>query len=576
MQGSRCLVFINKRTQLPLRRLFINNHSNHNIMKYYILPFISLLLLFVGSCSKIADLPSVDSTPDTDYSESEALADFAVILSRAVSESEDIRAFIQKKAVAQVDNDYDVFYPFVRDEKIKDQYSFRDHLVLYSDEESLVKIERALPLLTIYVPDLTWIEEEAFSADTWDVSVAEVLVCHVDEKGIKHFYYDGVEESSLQPGEGVPMCPSLIVKTNERIRCSQNTKAGEIQYEFISPAFDGRNTTKGRYDGVYSYTYITGVSTTDTSDYIDANALSQIAPIAIQAYNVFINTNLNAAQRDYCYYGMTPTNPIGHMNNNVRDRLFRFKLAPSSFRTLADAPKAVSHTDPDLMADIDDNGNSGFHFPDTYDEALDIMYKGGKLEIEIRMYYGGAGLPQCEKLVLSVDPRELFDIKKIKREEWSAWAWKFKFYRTWKYTISDSDILSKWYYPTESLRLPAWNLCNSASSVTFEFREIDSDADITTTTNVTHKYTVGVEDKITADGVKSIFGLEAKDENSETHSFAIAEKTGSEEMGQTTLCYVDPYIRTASPSAANPSRYLLYSYSTGTITFSFLPEIICY
>lgn len=579
MQGSRCLVFINKRTQLPLRRLFINNHSNHNIMKYYILPFISLLLLFVGSCSKIADLPSVDSTPDTDYSESEALADFAVILSRAVSESEDIRAFIQKNAVAQVDNDYDVFYPFVRDEKIKDQYSFRDYLVLYSDEESLVKIERALPLLTIYVPDLTWIEEDAFSAKNWDVSENEVLVCNVDETGAKHFYYNGGEDAVLNIGEGIPAVPSLVVKNNERIRVANSTKAGEKAYEFISPVFDNQSNKPKirqndyRHSGYQRIYYIYGVSTTDISDNINASALQNIAPSAIQAYNELKDIN-NAAHRDFCYYGMNASSSVGHLNNHVRDRLFRLRINPKSISVLCDAPSAISHKDPELTADIDDNGNSAYHIPTTYSEALDVMYKGGKLEVEMTMYYGGSSSVSYDQFIMDIDPRDLFEIKKIKRTQYDATL--IKFYRTWVYSVNDSDILAKWYYPDDDLRLPAWNLCNGATTVHMTFNEIDSDATVTTQKSITHKFTIGASAKYKANGDKLEFGINPSYESSATHSVSIAEKTGSDNMGAITLAYADPYIRTATPSASNPSYYTLYSYSTGTITVSFLPEVICY
>ena len=147
---------------------------------------VSAALALTASCSKV-DAPASINEMASDYPESEAMENFVEILSRAVSQSEDVRSFLKEKALEQVDNDYDVFYPFVRDEKINDRYSFREYLVSCSDEAALSKIEQRLPLLTIYVPDLTWIKEDAFSVNSWDISSNEVLVCNMDEEGTRHF-----------------------------------------------------------------------------------------------------------------------------------------------------------------------------------------------------------------------------------------------------------------------------------------------------------------------------------------------------------------------------------------------------
>ena len=47
-------------------------------------------------------------------------------------------------------------------------------------------------------------------------------------------------------------------------------------------------------------------------------------------------------------------------------------------------------------------------------------------------------------------------------------------------------------------------------------------------------------------------------------------------MGELTIGYVDPYIRSASSRSANPNSYTLMSYSTGRITLSFLPDKLVY
>ena len=64
------------------------------------------------SCSKesISEPVSLDDTS--------SLESFSVILSKAVYESKDVRSFIKEKAIEMYDNDYDVFYPVVKNEKM--------------------------------------------------------------------------------------------------------------------------------------------------------------------------------------------------------------------------------------------------------------------------------------------------------------------------------------------------------------------------------------------------------------------------------------------------------------------------
>lgn len=54
--------------------------------------------------------------------------------------------------MAQFDNDYDIFYPLVKNKIVYDNQSLRDILLSYcKDENELVQIEQSLPLLNILV-----------------------------------------------------------------------------------------------------------------------------------------------------------------------------------------------------------------------------------------------------------------------------------------------------------------------------------------------------------------------------------------------------------------------------------------
>lgn len=64
---------------------------------------------------------------------------FAELLSAVTSNSEELRCFLKKEALRQYDKDYDVFYPFVRDKIVCGEKTFRDCLLDYVDEKSLLK-----------------------------------------------------------------------------------------------------------------------------------------------------------------------------------------------------------------------------------------------------------------------------------------------------------------------------------------------------------------------------------------------------------------------------------------------------
>ena len=539
----------------------------------------ALILLIGISCTKNEVLFEPEFVV-TGYSQLNAKEDFARILSKAVYESEDIRCFLKKKAIERFDNDSDVFYPYVKNEQVSNGLSFRNALLSYTDDISLSRIESTLPLLTIYVPDLRWIEEDAFCPEAWDVSSEYVIVCVVREDKTISIFFNG-DSDKMSKYDGIPLSSSLVIKDNERVRKKINTKGNEeTAYEFISTVFDASNNaieTKSsnyRYTGPYSYVYLPGCQDTfNITDNIDITTLGQIAPEAITAYSELRGIP-NSSQRDYCYYGMTPTNTVGQLNNYVRDRIFRMRIEKDSIKRLCDSHTGSFIKDPYLSRDIDDDGNKSYSPPSDYNNVLNLLYAGGKLEIEIAFYFGGEGAVQQERLVLDVNPRDLFEIRTIKREQWGSNI--IKWYRTWLYTVSDDDIIPKWYYPTTNLRMPAWQLCNGATSVTIEFKEIDSDITTTKKNTINHKYTVGAELKYTPSGEKIGFGIDPKYEKGNSEEVSVTEKTGSDDMGKIEVSYIDPYIKTAYPNAESPEGFTLHSYSTGTVVFSILPEILSY
>ena len=96
---------------------------------------------------------------------------FAKLLSQAASSNVEVRSFLKKEALAQFDNDYDIFYPMIKDKKVFGDQSFRDVLLSYCKEANeLSEIEQSLPLLNIMIPDLSLFWD--FNAATWEIGRA--------------------------------------------------------------------------------------------------------------------------------------------------------------------------------------------------------------------------------------------------------------------------------------------------------------------------------------------------------------------------------------------------------------------
>lgn len=103
-----------------------------------------------------------------------AQREFAKILSNAVYDNMALRQFLKDEAIKQFDNDYDVFYPLVKGMEVMAGKTFYDILLDYSSEDELNSIENAVPLLNIYVPDLSLFGN--ITAYNWNVIEEEIPV----------------------------------------------------------------------------------------------------------------------------------------------------------------------------------------------------------------------------------------------------------------------------------------------------------------------------------------------------------------------------------------------------------------
>lgn len=488
---------------------------------------------------------------------------FAEILSKAVYENEDMRRFLQEEAVAEFDNDYDVFYPFVKDKEVSSGKTFRDCLVDYSDEATIARIEYDAPLLNILVPDLSWYCD--FNAETWDVSDNTVGVTYLDGNDDNAVYGDGKVVGCLADNE-LPGFPILVVKYNERMKVSGGlTKGAGLSYEFISDAYDNMSpATKGRTVLEWDIDLPIDGSTELVPE-------SAVEPLVIEAWEEF-KGNDYAAQRDYVYYGMTNEIKEGTLNRYIREKIFRFKLSPGSYGRMADQRNDYEN-DPQL-SDLIEVKKDQLSTTD----LINRIWKDGQFEMDFNLYYGTKDNHVRQKnLQESVNPRDVFDLSKVhvasKHGTWFAKA-------VYDYTFDASNLVSKWYYPKSNLELDPWDISRDGANIYVEISERDSDQKITQTESFTYTFsnafTYGTSSSVSVgtDVVKIGYGTTTSStisaSDTETTTTTIETTLNSDDLGSANLWYDDPIIL-SSGTENGIKGYKLYSVTTGSVEIEFMP-----
>lgn len=173
------------------------------------------LCVTIASCTK-TEITDVCCSSDSVLENNVSLKNFASVLSKAVYENKELRLFIKEQALEQFDKDYDVFYPFVKNEIVADGKTFRDIILQYSTPSELGQIEQKYPMLNILVPDWAWIG--CFSINSWDATLNDVCVGYDTQEKEKPLFFNGEEIGQL-PELSLPTFATLIVKNKEDETC---------------------------------------------------------------------------------------------------------------------------------------------------------------------------------------------------------------------------------------------------------------------------------------------------------------------------------------------------------------------
>ena len=310
-------------------------------MKNFVLVF--LVYLSVASCNEsLNDIDkNVVSATFLEQSESNLILKqkFSSALVKVLGQNEEVRSLIKEEALKQIDFDYDVLYCLIKDKQLKNGVTLEEYLEKYLTSDELKCIHKQLPTLTLFVPTLP---ENSFSVHSWNTidELPAVAVKVSDNNDVKIYYGNG--ETEVFPADIIPGFPVVVVKENERI-----VRNGEILSKTVSENIEETNLIF--VDEIFNHLHGKDLVNTKTranrpdrpvplpkvdnpEDYLPANMKK-----TYEAYKIYKNTT--GWQRDYIYYGITPTTDKGPFDYNMKEFLVGFELmgdALGFYRKIAD------------------------------------------------------------------------------------------------------------------------------------------------------------------------------------------------------------------------------------------------
>lgn len=311
------------------------------MMKNFVLVF--LVYLLVASCNEsLNDIDkNVVSATFLEQSESNLILKqkFSSALVKVLGQNEEVRSLIKEEALKQIDFDYDVLYCLIKDKQLKNGVTLEEYLEKYLTSDELKCIHKQLPTLTLFVPTLP---ENSFSVHSWNTidELPAVAVKVSDNNDVKIYYGNG--ETEVFPADIIPGFPVVVVKENERI-----VRNGEILSKTVSENIEETNLIF--VDEIFNNLHGKDLVNTKTranrpdrpvplpkvdnpEDYLPANMKK-----TYEAYKIYKNTT--GWQRDYIYYGITPTTDKGPFDYNMKEFLVGFELmgdALGFYRKIAD------------------------------------------------------------------------------------------------------------------------------------------------------------------------------------------------------------------------------------------------
>lgn len=159
-----------------------------------------LIGVMLYSCSNddnITEQNPVKEDTQISVSDKQILMDtFGKALSAIVANSTEIRSLLKKSSLQQFDKNYDILWDDIKDEVI-DNKSLREIMSDHISTKLLDKIEKNIPYLNIYFPEINILD---ISPKKYDPKDSELPII-VPNKDNNKLYFNGVLADTLPKGE---------------------------------------------------------------------------------------------------------------------------------------------------------------------------------------------------------------------------------------------------------------------------------------------------------------------------------------------------------------------------------------
>ena len=355
---------------------------------------------------------------------------------------------------------------------------------------------------------------------------------------------------------------------------SPASRGADAQYGFVDEAFCNAET-RGIIERQYSDQVVDG--TPDVSNFIPE---SQISSRVKQAYEYFPEGPTSIYQRDYVYYDMTAKGQEKPRLDYVYEYIEKFRFVNFVPSALFDDPDPRSNI---FNADFDPDG---FNKKDEHKKNKDPRTASylrkffkfeGKLDLQFLISIpstgGGSFVTQKTR---SVSFSDVFVVDHAHLE----YRHRTLFVRDlYIYTIDASCISPKWY--DLRLELPAWDISQNSSTITFSVLEIDekgsNEYTLFSKKTIAHNFKIEASGDMssTSDSFKTTLkvglGYNYTNTSEESYTEKVTRSQGGvDELGKAELSYIKPVLLRKT-SKNGVMGYDVYTISTGDVVMMVLP-----
>ena len=546
-------------------------------------------MLTLASCSseelsvndKKSQLNSITSIDE--YDKSQLMNQFGQALSKVVFENKEVREFLKNEAVSQFDKNYDILWVKVCNEQIGNK-SLRNLLVDKTSETLMDQVEKEIPQLNVLFPKIAMLGVEPEKYDTEDNELPVI----VPNDSCNLMYFDGECADTIQFGD-VPDFNVLVINENSRVIVNNDTKTKGVSksYSFIDPAFDGSNTnikTKVISDNRGEKFYVN----------IPHNL---VGSKAIEAYSLFNNLDRNSdnsiyLQRDYLYYGLTPSQQTGVLRTGVKDYITFIEINPKAYFNIADQNPGSYKIGENISSDIlygdpiirNLNNNTGTSSISrkkkdyTQQEIINELWTKGSYNIKVEIITSTSNRSMVK--YIPVRPDEIWDFHIIRDYRHATF---FKHHSRYTYTIDPDLFTAKRYILDNPIPLGNWDLSKESLYKYILFSEEDLGMEISDersyemTFAESFKFTDNLKIGLGLDTIKAdnTTGIETSNSNTRKETIKITRKynQSSDDLGSAEIYFYDPLIfsdltpcrRWSEPLSTR--NYDVPYYNTGIVRF---------